>query len=87
MREPGNIYSRFAMRLSDAFARRASVNLGVLVAACLCASGFGVLRAQTLEVSPNRILSDETAAIRATGLQPNERVTIQATLVDGAEQR
>jgi dienelactone hydrolase len=45
------------------------------------------LRAPTLEVTPNRVLLDETTAIRATGLQPNERVTIQAKLVDGSEYR
>ena len=39
--------------------------------------------AQTLEVSPNQVLVDESAAIRATGLQPNQRVSIHAELVDG----
>jgi dienelactone hydrolase len=56
------------------------------VAVCLLAGALGTLRAQTIEVTPNHVLSDETVAIRANGLQPNERVTIQATLVDGKGQ-
>jgi hypothetical protein len=44
------------------------------------------MRAQTLEVSPNRVLVDQNAAIRASGLEPSERVTLQAHLVDGALQ-
>jgi dienelactone hydrolase len=46
-----------------------------------------VLFAQTLEVTPGRVLLDETAAIRANGLQPNERVTIRSELTDGAGER
>lgn len=42
------------------------------------------LRAQALQVIPNRVLLDESPAIRATGLQPNERITIQSSLKDGA---
>ena len=42
------------------------------------------LRAQTLEVSPNRAMMDEIATIHATGLQPNEHVSIHAELIDGA---
>ena len=52
----------------------------------LLASSFG-LRAQTLEVAPNRVLLDEVATIRAAGLQPNERVSIHAELTDGAGDR
>lgn len=48
---------------------------------------FLALRAQTLEVVPSRVAVDEQATIRATGLQPNERVSIRAELVDGAEER
>jgi hypothetical protein len=50
----------------------------MFAAACLCTGGFGILTAQTLEVIPNRVMVDESAAIRAKGLEPNERVTIQA---------
>jgi dienelactone hydrolase len=39
---------------------------------------------QSLEVTPRRVASDENAVIRATGLDPNERVTIRAELADGA---
>jgi len=45
---------------------------------------FG-LHAQTIEVSQNRVMIDESASIRATGLQPNEHVTIRAELVDGGD--
>jgi dienelactone hydrolase len=43
------------------------------------------LHAQTLEVIPKRVMVDESASIRATGCQPNERLTIRAELVDGAD--
>jgi dienelactone hydrolase len=46
---------------------------------------FSGLHAQTLEVTPNRVMTDQPAAIRATGLQPNERVAIHAGLTDGAD--
>jgi dienelactone hydrolase len=59
------------------------VKLNLFVAVCLFASGLGTLRAQTIEVTPNHALSDEVVAIRANGLQPNESITIEATLVDG----
>jgi dienelactone hydrolase len=55
-----------------------------VTAACLLASDL--VRAQTLEVVPARVLLDESAVIRANGLQPKETVVIQATLTDGAEQ-
>jgi dienelactone hydrolase len=42
--------------------------------------------AQTLEIIPNRVLVDESAVIRARGLEPNERISIQAELVDGADE-
>jgi dienelactone hydrolase len=45
------------------------------------------IAAQTLEIVPNRVMADESAAIRVTGLQPNERIAIQAELADGAGQR
>jgi dienelactone hydrolase len=51
-----------------------------------CIAFFG-LHAQTLEVSPNRLMADESASIRATGLAPNERLSILAELVDGADAR
>jgi hypothetical protein len=50
---------------------------------CFWVSGFGIASAQTLEVIPNEILMDESAAIRATGLHPNEAVSIEANLEDG----
>ena len=39
--------------------------------------------AQTLTVTPDHVLSDEPASVRASGLQPGERVTIRAELTDG----
>jgi len=56
------------------------------IAACLWVSAVGAALAQTLEVIPNQILVDESAAIRATGLQPSEHVSIHAELVDGESQ-
>jgi dienelactone hydrolase len=56
------------------------------VAAFLWAGAICTLRAQKLEVTPNQALSDQTVVIRATGLQRNQSVTIQATLIDGAGQ-
>ncbi len=53
----------------------------LLLSVSLCAIP---LHAQTLEVTPSHVMSDEVATIRATGLQPHERVTLQADLVDGA---
>jgi dienelactone hydrolase len=46
-----------------------------------------VLPAQTLEIAPARVPIDQAAALHATGLGPNERVTIQAELTDGDDVR
>jgi dienelactone hydrolase len=54
-----------------------------LTALWIATCGSSILRAQTLEVNPSRALIDQSAVIRATGLDPNERVTIQAHLIDG----
>jgi hypothetical protein len=45
------------------------------------------LQAQSLDVTPSRVLIDEPAVIRAAGLNPGERVAIQAELRDGAGHR
>jgi dienelactone hydrolase len=45
--------------------------------------GSSVLQAQSLEVNPSRTLVDQSAVIRASGLDPKERVTIRAHLTDG----
>jgi len=55
---------------------------GVLVAGCGAGWAAGCA-AQTIEVTPSRIMTDETAAIRVTGAQPNSHVTIRAELEDG----
>jgi dienelactone hydrolase len=55
-----------------------------LLAACLWITGVGVAFSQILQVNPDRALMDEVAVIRASGLVPNERVSIRADLVDGA---
>jgi dienelactone hydrolase len=39
--------------------------------------------AQNLQVTPKRVMADESAAIVVTGLQPNEHAAIQAELTDG----
>lgn len=45
------------------------------------------LRAQTIEVTPVRVLIDEAATIRVSGCKPDERITIRSELVDGADGR
>jgi len=55
----------------------------LVLVAFLGTSGVVAAFAQTLEVNPNKALVDESPAVRATGLQPNQRVSIQAELVDG----
>ncbi len=44
------------------------------------------LVAQTLQVVHNQVLFDQPAAILAQGLQPNEHITLQSNLTDGAAQ-
>jgi dienelactone hydrolase len=46
----------------------------------------GTVAAQSLDVAPARVTIDEPVAIRATGLAPNERVTVRAELTDGGGQ-
>ncbi len=41
--------------------------------------------AQKLEVTPARVMVDESATILASGLEPSERVTISAELTDGSD--
>ena len=49
---------------------------------------FGLwLHAQTIEIVPERVMLDEPASVHASGLQPNQRVTIRAELVDGDGER
>jgi dienelactone hydrolase len=48
-------------------------------------TAFFGLRAQTIEVAPQRVMLDEPAAIHAGGLKPNQRATIRAELRDGAD--
>jgi dienelactone hydrolase len=57
----------------------------ILLASCLAAVAPAII-AQTLKISPNRLLIDESAVVRAEGLAPGERVAIQAELVDGANE-
>jgi dienelactone hydrolase len=52
---------------------------------CLPLIAFFGLQAQTIEVSPNRVMADESVSIRAAGLRPNERIAVRAELVDGAD--
>jgi dienelactone hydrolase len=60
------------------------MRLPAAVVFALCAMSAGGLRAQTIEVVPNRAMVDESAVIRAGGLEPNERIAIHAELTDGA---
>jgi len=56
----------------------------LILAACLWAGVLGLAFSQTLQITPSRVMVDESAVIRAAGLGPNEQVSIQAELVDGA---
>jgi len=58
----------------------------ITFATCACLAGQ-TLSGQTIEVTPARVLIDQPAVIRVTGAQPNERLTIEAELVDGADGR
>jgi hypothetical protein len=60
---------------------RSAVLLSFVLALCLLSPYL--VRAQTLEVAPDHVFMDESAVIRVTGLQAKERVSIQASLVDG----
>jgi dienelactone hydrolase len=62
-----------------------TVKAYLALAVCFGLAMCRVAAAQTLEVAPQRVLVDEAAVIRASGLQPDERVTIRAELVDGAD--
>jgi dienelactone hydrolase len=63
------------------------MTLTLRLAVYLPSIAFCGLHAQTLEVVPNRVMADESASIRATGLPPNERLSIRAELIDGADMR
>ncbi|HEU5341193.1 acyl-CoA thioester hydrolase/BAAT C-terminal domain-containing protein [Edaphobacter sp.] len=45
-----------------------------------------VVVAQSLEITPARVMADEAATIRVTGLAPQEHIVIQAELTDGGGQ-
>src|ERR1035441_8157735 len=62
------------------------MRLNLLLASGLFALVCG-LAAQTLEVSPARVMADEAVATRAGGLEANEHVVIRASLTDGAGAR
>jgi dienelactone hydrolase len=56
------------------------------LATCLLTGCLSALSAQSLEIVPEQILSDESAAVRAVGLQTGEHVAVRAELIDGAGQ-
>jgi len=58
---------------------------GLIFAVGLWTCGLGTAFSQTLEVIPKRVLVDESVVIRAKGLAPNEHISIQADLTDGAD--
>ena len=57
-----------------------------ILTTCLWAVGAGIVPGQTLKISPSSVLVDETAVIRAGGLDPSEHVSIRAELIDGANE-
>jgi dienelactone hydrolase len=62
-------------------------SVGMRIAITVAFFAYLPLRSQTIEVTPNRVMLDESATIRATGCQPNERLAIHAELIDGADMR
>lgn len=58
-----------------------------LLAASILGGACAVASAQTIVVTPNPAMADQAVAVHASGLQPGEHVTIQASLVDGADQQ
>lgn len=60
------------------------MRLSPTVVLTLGALGAGGLRAQTIEALPPSVLVDEPAVIRASGLDPNERIAILSEITDGA---
>ena len=56
-------------------------------AAALAVFGGALLaHGQKLEVTPAQVMDDQVAAIRVTGLQPGQHVTLRAELLDGEDQ-
>jgi len=51
-----------------------------------CLGAASMLAAQTIQATPSQVMADQPATISATGLQPHQRITIQAELSDGASQ-
>jgi dienelactone hydrolase len=84
-REPAQIAVRRGLKCYSSPEEVAPLKLRLLFAVVLFASGFSPARGQTLTVTPSRVLSDESATIRAGGLPPNEKITLRAELVDGAD--
>ena len=63
------------------------MKLGNARAAALAVCGVALFaQGQTLSITPAQVMSDETAAIRVTGLQPGQHVTLRADLADGGDQ-
>jgi dienelactone hydrolase len=56
----------------------------LIAMAALSLSGLHVTSAQTLQVTPDRAMVDESVTVRAGGLRPGENVAIRAVLIDGA---
>jgi dienelactone hydrolase len=63
------------------------MRFAVAAAFCLWLGARTLASAQTLEISPARVMFDEPAVIRAKGFEPNERITISAELEDGNDHR
>lgn len=57
------------------------------ILAVIVAATSGDIAAQNLQAVPNPALVDQSVTIRATGLKPDERVTMDAELTDGAGAR
>lgn len=59
---------------------------GRCAAALAVCGGALLVHGQKLEVTPAQVMDDQAAAIRVTGLQPGQHVTLRAELLDGGNQ-
>ena len=63
------------------------MKLRIVWAAALAAcAGLLPARGQTLSVTPTQVMDDQAAAIRVTGLQAGQHVSLRADLMDGEHQ-
>lgn len=66
--------------------QKREVNVKSILALMFSAYLCGALSAQTVSVTPDHVLADESATIHVVGLQPGEHALIRSDLTDGASE-